>query len=71
MVDKHVFFPVKWQDKKAINVEDAERSIAVHEFASMGGRSKGSLFDVLKKDMARYTPCKRPAPNKTRKQKRK
>jgi hypothetical protein len=71
MVDKHLFFPVKWQDAKSLDVKNAERSIAVHEFASMGSREKGPLVELLQKDLDRYTPpgC-RTSVKKTQKRKK-
>lgn len=66
MVDKHVFFPVKWQNAKALDIKNAEKSIAIHEFASMGTRKRGALVEVLEKDMKRYIPS---CSSKTRKSK--
>jgi hypothetical protein len=66
MVDKYVFYPVAWKDAKEITPKDVEKSIAVHEFASMGDRGKGPIFELLKKDMIRFF-TKGP---KTRKQKK-
>jgi hypothetical protein len=61
MVDRHLFFPIKWDKSTDITPQDVEKSIAVHHFASMGEK-KGDLFDLLQKDYSRY--------KKTRKQKK-
>jgi len=54
MADRHMWFPVKWDDSSNIQIKDVEKSIAVHTFASMGS-SHGELVDMLKKDMARFS----------------
>lgn len=59
MVDKYVFYPVSWKNMKDLEFKDLERSVAVHEFASMGGLSKGSVIESIKSDLKRYVPCKR------------
>lgn len=56
MVDKHLFFPIKWSDKKGVELPDASRSVCIHTFASMGERS-GSLFTLLEADYKRFTPA--------------
>jgi len=64
MVDKHVWFPIKWNAKGAVTAADVECSIAFHEFGSMG-KKDGPLYISLKKDLARMT--KRAGRKKARK----
>jgi hypothetical protein len=65
MVDKYIWFPIKWDSKKDITPQDVECSIAFHEFGSMGKR-KGSIYDMLKMDMKRTTRKHKSLTRKTR-----
>jgi hypothetical protein len=65
MVKKHYWFPVGWDKIENLTMEDVEKSIAIHVFSSMGGNTKGELYNSLKNDMNRYQPCQRK--NKTMK----
>lgn len=65
MAEKYIFYPVSWKDSSEVTFEDIQKSVAIHEFASMGGNSKGEVIESLKKDYLRYQPCQRK--NKTMK----
>jgi|LauGreDrversion4_1035100.scaffolds.fasta_scaffold135442_1 hypothetical protein len=65
MAEKYIFYPVSWKDSSEVTFEDIQKSVAIHEFASMGGNSKGEVIESLKKDYLRFQPCQRK--NKTMK----
>jgi hypothetical protein len=59
MAEKYIFYPVSWKDSSEVTFEDIQKSVAIHEFASMGGNSKGEVIESLKKDYLRFQPCLR------------
>lgn len=56
MAEKYIFYPVSWKDASQVTFEDVQKSVAIHEFASMGGNSKGEVVEALRKDYARFLP---------------
>lgn len=68
MAEKYIFYPVSWKDASEVTFEDVQKSVAIHEFASMGGNSKGEVIEALRKDYERYLPCARS--NKTLKKRK-
>ena len=59
MAEKYIFYPVSWKDSSEVTFEDIQKSVAIHEFASMGGNSKGEVIEALRKDYSRFQPCQR------------
>jgi len=54
MVDKYVFYPVAWKNNKDLSFEDIKKSVAVHQFRSMGGTDKGEVVKALQVNFKRY-----------------
>jgi hypothetical protein len=65
MAEKYIFYPVSWKDASEVTFEDVQKSVAIHEFASMGGNSNGEVIEALRKDYARFFQA--PSQRQTRK----
>ena len=46
-VDKHIFFPIKWNQTSNLTLDKIHKSIAVHEFASNQSCFTGEVYDKL------------------------